>query len=282
MAERTRPSFPCCLSKHIWLVSQGFRLCFRSCGVSQPARPNNSRKWRSDCPGDRSSFATRLEQAIGLMTPFIQTQLQSMVAVFPNEVTFISGTASGTPADPRLKLNAARSAIKLALFMPVLFLFGIAIFVVRSLVDWLTWWGWPLMFAGGISVLIALFGSPVIGGMLQIRDPNPGSDLHTACAGCEHRRNSERGCTSNAGAGCDRGLHSWDCGVGDGHPGNAAGSQETCFHPKLIGTKSCRFPGIFPQGLLFVPRQYGQIWGLRSDRHCTRTRLYRIYEGTEF
>jgi len=108
------------------------------------------------------------EQAIGLMMPFIQSQLQSMIAIFPNEVTFISSAANGTPDDPRLKLNAVRSAVKLALFLPLLLLFGIAIFVVRSLVDWLTWWGWPLMFAGGISVLVSLFGSPVIGGILQL------------------------------------------------------------------------------------------------------------------
>jgi hypothetical protein len=117
------------------------------------------------------------EQAIGLMMPFIQSQLQSMTTMFPNEVTFISGAASGTPDDPRLELNAARSAVKLALFLPVLFLFGIAVFAVRSLVDWLTWWGWPLMFAGGIGVLVALFGSPVIGGILQLVIQNQGAIL---------------------------------------------------------------------------------------------------------
>jgi len=117
------------------------------------------------------------EQAIGLMMPFIQTQLQSMTAVFPNEVLFISGAASGTPDDPRLELNAVRSAIRLTPFLPVLFLFGIAIFAVRSLVDWLTWWGWPLMFAGGVSVLTGLFGSPMVGGILRLVIQNQGAVL---------------------------------------------------------------------------------------------------------
>jgi hypothetical protein len=107
------------------------------------------------------------QEAIGLMTPFIQTQLQSLVSIFPDQVTLIPVTASGAPNDPRRKLNAVRSAIKLTPFIPVLLLFGIAVFAVRSLAGWLTWWGWPFMFAGGSSVLIALFGAPVVGEILQ-------------------------------------------------------------------------------------------------------------------
>jgi hypothetical protein len=117
------------------------------------------------------------QEALGLMMPFIQTELQSIVAIFPDEVTFIPGTASDTPNDPRLKLNAVRSAIKLTPFFPVLFLFGIAVFAVRRFADWLAWWGWPLMFAGGVSVLIALFGSPLVGGVLRLVIQNLGSIL---------------------------------------------------------------------------------------------------------
>ncbi len=117
------------------------------------------------------------EEAIGLMMPFIQTELQSIVAIFPSEVTFIPGTASGTPNDPRLKLNAVRSAIKLTPFFPVLLLFGITVFMVRSFVDWLTWWGWPFMFAGGSSVLIGLFGTPLVGGVLRLVIQNQGATL---------------------------------------------------------------------------------------------------------
>ncbi|HLO18210.1 MAG TPA: hypothetical protein VK206_25485 [Anaerolineales bacterium] len=117
------------------------------------------------------------EQAIGLMMPFIQTQVQSMTALLPDEVTLLSSAGSDTATDPRRKLNAVRSAIKLTPFIPLLFLFGIAVFAVRNLLDWLTWWGWPLMFAGGMSVLIGLFGSPVIGGILQLLIRTQGSFL---------------------------------------------------------------------------------------------------------
>ena len=117
------------------------------------------------------------EEALGLMMPFVQTQLQSMVAIFPNEVTLIPGTASGTPDDPRLKLNAVRSGIKLTPLIPAILLFGIAVFAVRSLVDWLTWWGWSFMFAGGASVLVGLFGAPLIGRILQLVIQNQGARL---------------------------------------------------------------------------------------------------------
>jgi hypothetical protein len=94
-------------------------------------------------------------EAIGLMTPFLQSQLQTMTNIIPNEVTIIPGTLSGTPQDPRIRLNTVRSVIKLTPFLPVLLLFGITIFGVRSLADWLAWWGWPFMIAGVSSVLIS-------------------------------------------------------------------------------------------------------------------------------
>ncbi len=106
-------------------------------------------------------------EAVSLMTPFLQSQLQTMTTIIPNEVTFIPGTLSGTPQDPRIPLNRVRSIIKLTPLLPVLLLIGITIFAVRSLRDWLTWWGWPFMIAGVSSVLIGLVGAPLVGWILQ-------------------------------------------------------------------------------------------------------------------
>jgi len=114
-------------------------------------------------------------EAVGLMTPFIQSQLQTMTTIIPNEVTIIPGTLSGTPQDPRIRLNTVRSAIKLTPFLPVLLLFAITLFAVRSLADWLTWWGWPFMIAGVSSVLIGLVGSPLVGWILQLFVTNQGT-----------------------------------------------------------------------------------------------------------
>jgi hypothetical protein len=107
-------------------------------------------------------------EAVNLMTPFLQSQLQTMTTIIPNEVTFIPGTLSGTPQDPRLKLNRIRSIIKLTPLVPVLLLLAVTIFAVRSIRDWLTWWGWPIMIAGVSSVLIGLIGAPLVGWILQL------------------------------------------------------------------------------------------------------------------
>jgi hypothetical protein len=107
-------------------------------------------------------------EAIGLMTPFLQSQLQTMTTIIPNDVTFIPGTLSGTPQDPRLRLNSIRSAIKLTPILPLLLLLAVTIFAVRGLVDWLSWWGWPFMIAGAGCVLIGLVGAPLVSWILQL------------------------------------------------------------------------------------------------------------------
>jgi hypothetical protein len=117
------------------------------------------------------------EEAMGLMAPIIQTQLQAMTAIIPDQVAFIPSTLSNTPNDPRLKLNLVRSAIKLTPFIPILLLFGIAVFAVRTLRGWLIWWGWPLLLAGAASVLIGLVGSPLVGWILQLFIQNQGTIL---------------------------------------------------------------------------------------------------------
>ena len=118
--------------------------------------------------GGQIALCNPPEQALGIMLPFIQTQVQSMSAVFPNELTLVSPALNGTAADPRTELNTVRSIVRFTPFVPLLLLLAIAAFAVRTLVEWLTWWGWPLMFAGGASALIGLLGSPVIGGILRV------------------------------------------------------------------------------------------------------------------
>lgn len=127
--------------------------------------------------GGQIALCNPPEEAIGLMLPFIQTQVQSMIGIFPNELTLLSPALRGTPADPRVQLNTVRTVIRFTPLIPMLFLLGIVVFTVRSWIDWLTWWGWPLMFAGGASALIGLFGSPLIGGILRLLIQTQGAFL---------------------------------------------------------------------------------------------------------
>jgi len=107
------------------------------------------------------------EELMGFMTPLIESQLQVMTIAVPDQVTLIPDTRSGTPADPRAKLNWARTVMKITPVFPLLFLFGITIFAVRSFVDWLKWWGWPFLITGGVTSLIAVLGAPVLGFVIQ-------------------------------------------------------------------------------------------------------------------
>ena len=103
------------------------------------------------------------EDVLTLLTPIIESQIQIMTVAIPDEVTLISSVLSGTPNDPRLRLNNVRLLMLLSPLLPAAFLLGITIFAVRSLKEWLTWWGWPIFITGAGGLLVAMLGSPVIG-----------------------------------------------------------------------------------------------------------------------
>ena len=108
------------------------------------------------------------EEAIGFFAPFIQSQLQTITATFPDQIALVPGTESGAPADPRLRLQWVRSGISVSPFFLFLLLLAIVVFAVRSIRDLLVWWGWPLLITGGLAAMIALVGSPLVGGILQL------------------------------------------------------------------------------------------------------------------
>jgi len=153
----------------------GLQVVRQFLSLQPPCTPEQLSQMALGLLGGQIALCNPPEQAIGLMAPIIQAQLEGMTTLIPNEIAFIPGTASNTPSDPRLKLKAVRSAIKLTPFIPVLLLFGIAAFALRTLREWLIWWGWPIMIAGVISALIALIGSPVIGWILQLLIQNQGT-----------------------------------------------------------------------------------------------------------
>lgn len=106
-------------------------------------------------------------EAMGLLAPFIQSQMQNVAAAFPDQVTIISGGDSNTPNDPRLRLQLVRSAVRFSPFFVFLLLFAVAVFGVRGFRDFLVWWGWPLLITGASSALLASIGSPLISLLLR-------------------------------------------------------------------------------------------------------------------
>ena len=106
-------------------------------------------------------------ELLDLFDPMIESQLQFMTIGIPDEITLIKGAQSDTPNDPRVRVNRVRAAMKLTPILPFIFLLGLTILAVRSLVDWLKWWGVPLFITGVISYLVAVIGSPTLSLIIQ-------------------------------------------------------------------------------------------------------------------
>jgi len=117
------------------------------------------------------------DEIMGLVTPLIQSQLQSVVNTLPNEVVIISGEASNTSTDPRLRLDRIRALMKLTLVVPFFFLAVIVIFAVRSIKEWLNWWGWPFLLTGAAGLFVSWVGSPMFEFLLGRGMQAQGSDL---------------------------------------------------------------------------------------------------------
>jgi hypothetical protein len=103
------------------------------------------------------------EDVLTLLTPIIESQIQILTVTIPDEVTLISSVLSGTPNDPRLRLNNVRLLMLISPLLPAAFLLGLTIFAIRNLKEWLTWWGWPLFITGASALIVAVLGSPTIG-----------------------------------------------------------------------------------------------------------------------
>lgn len=113
-------------------------------------------------------FCNPPPEAVEVVRPLIQSQLQTMTVAIPNEVTLISTPQPDTPQDPRSNLRLARTIMQITPLFPLAFLLGLTIFAVRGLVDWLKWWGWPFLLTGLASILIAIPGTSVFGYVFQL------------------------------------------------------------------------------------------------------------------
>ena len=112
-------------------------------------------------------FCNPPPEAVQIVRPLIESQLQFITLGFPDQLTLISTQQGGTSEDPRLNLKIARTIMQITPLFPMIFLLGLTIFAVRSLIDWLKWWGLPFLFTGLISFLIAVPGSSLVGFIIQ-------------------------------------------------------------------------------------------------------------------
>jgi hypothetical protein len=112
-------------------------------------------------------FCNPPAEAVQIVRPLIESQLQFMTVAFPDQITLISTQQGGTPQDPRVNLKIARTIMQITPLFPMIFLLGLTIFAVRGLIDWLKWWGLPFLFTGLISFLIAVPGASLVGIVIQ-------------------------------------------------------------------------------------------------------------------
>ena len=103
------------------------------------------------------------DDMLGLVEPLLEAELRFLTGVIPDEVVLVSAEPGDPQGDPRIRLNRARTIMKFSPLLPAVLLISLTALAVRSLTDWLKWWGFPLLAIGAISALAAMIGSPVLG-----------------------------------------------------------------------------------------------------------------------
>lgn len=109
------------------------------------------------------------------LTPIVQSFLINAVKLIPEELhinpfdTFFetssieSYPSPGTPSIPDQiqTLRTTRKAISMSPMVPLLFIFLVTVFAVRSLRDFLLWWGISFLSAGLITLILAISVLPL-------------------------------------------------------------------------------------------------------------------------
>jgi hypothetical protein len=109
-------------------------------------------------------FCNPPAELLSLMAPMIQGQMQAATMAIPDQLPLLTAPPQD---DPRQTLKTVRMAMRLSPILPLGFLLLLTIVAVRSLKDWLNWWGIPLFVTGGLAALMGLAGAPIFGFVLR-------------------------------------------------------------------------------------------------------------------
>jgi hypothetical protein len=100
------------------------------------------------------------------LTPLIKAQIKGAVALMPEQVTLIA--PGGEQAKRVENLERMRLVMRLSPALPVLFLLLVTAVAVRSFIDWLNWWGYPVLLAGLVSMVFTLLSKPLAALAVQL------------------------------------------------------------------------------------------------------------------
>ena len=91
--------------------------------------------------------------------PIYTAQISGLMSLIPEQVTIISAGSS----QPKYlqNLDDWRILMRLSPLFPILCLLIILVLVVRSFHAWLNWWGYPVLFAGVISLFLGVLSAPL-------------------------------------------------------------------------------------------------------------------------
>jgi hypothetical protein len=122
-------------------------------------------KAQPDCTAEQLTAMALNQQALTLcnppetfmfvdLRPIIETGIKNTIALIPEQVILVS--PNGNRAQTLRDLQALRLFMRLSPLVPLLCLPAVTALIVRSLHSWLTWWGYPLLAAGLVSMSLSL------------------------------------------------------------------------------------------------------------------------------
>ena len=120
---------------------------------------------------DEFLFCKPPEILMDVVDPLMRVAIQSAASAIPDEMEFehpFSDVSSSTDIkefgdDPIQSFFIARSFLRFGFLIPLAFLFLMTVFAVRSVRDWLLWWGVPLLLTGLIGLSFSALSLPILG-----------------------------------------------------------------------------------------------------------------------
>ncbi len=111
------------------------------------------------------------EILMDVVDPLMRVAIQSAASAIPDEMEFehpLSDVSGSTDIkefgdDPIQSFFIVRSLLRFGFLIPLAFLFLMTVFAVRSVRDWLLWWGVPLLLTGLIGLSFSALSLPILG-----------------------------------------------------------------------------------------------------------------------
>ncbi|HEY5904121.1 MAG TPA: hypothetical protein VIU39_16330 [Anaerolineales bacterium] len=116
--------------------------------------------------GGQLSLCNPPQDFYPILVPVVQAQLQAIAAAVPAQITLVRADAASVQSGARSRIQLIRFAIRWSLIIPLGILLLMTALAVRSLRDWLLWWGGTFLPAGLIAALLGGAGAPVAGFLL--------------------------------------------------------------------------------------------------------------------